>query len=80
MDKIDRDDWSRNYFGSVVKEAVKDLKRGREAYVFSPEQIQAVKDVVAKSTKLGFSIKDIRIIEDEGFFYMKVDKKVLYEV
>lgn len=80
MNKVDREEWSRNYFGSVVKEAVKDLKRGKEAYVFNLEQVKAVKDVIVKSIKLNFSIKDVEIIEDDGFFYMRVNKKVLYEV
>ena len=42
------------YFKNVVKDAVKDLKSNKVAYVFFQEQVDAVKQIINKEVKVSF--------------------------
>ena len=42
------------YFKNVVKDAVKDLKSNKVAYVFFQEQVDAVKQMINKEIKVSF--------------------------
>lgn len=50
-----------NYFKHVVKDAVNDLKKHKQAYVFFEEQVQAVKSILQK---------EILVEEEDGFYYL----------
>ena len=42
------------YFKNVVKDAVKDLKSNKVAYVFFQEQVDAVKQIINKEVEVSF--------------------------
>lgn len=42
------------YFKNVVKDAIKDLKKHKVAYVFYQEQVDAIKDILNCELKVKF--------------------------
>lgn len=50
-----------SYFKNVVKDAVKDLKNEKKAYVFYTEQVDAVKEIYKGK---------IKVKEEDGIFYL----------
>ena len=56
------------YFKNVVKDAVKDLKSNKVAYVFFQEQVDAVKQIINKEVKVSFdgTFYKIVLIKEEN--------------
>lgn len=61
---MDREPEKRDYFKSVIKEAVKDLKKKRKAYVFSQEQINEIKKIK--------ELENVKIKNDEGIYLLTI--------
>lgn len=75
-----REAQSRDYFNQVVKDAIKDLNNGKVAYCFNPEQVEDVKSRINKlnsnpKTSLYYTIDDLLVSEDGGFYYIICSKR-----
>lgn len=49
------------YFRAIVKDAIKDLKHNKRAFVFYIEQVDAIKQEYDK---------EIEVVEEDGYFYL----------
>lgn len=56
----------RDYFGQVVKEAIKSLRKGKSAYVFSIDHVNRIKELE--------EFKDIKVKLDEGIYYLSIPR------
>lgn len=61
---------AKGYFKQVVKQAVIDLQRHKASYVFSEEQVEAVKNTIKK---------DIIVEIKDGVYYLTLVKREVCE-